>query len=89
MVSLYGMGDFELDSLRRGKEGLWAMRIYRMKMKTLNAIEIGELKKLLDFYKEGYIACYEPEFTLLILDKDHKHVGSIALPTQIIIGMEG
>lgn len=45
----------------------------------LRLIEISKFKKLLNQYPKGHIAVYSPQCTLLVLDENKEHCGSIYL----------
>jgi hypothetical protein len=48
--------------------------------KPLNLIKISAFKKITKEYNTGYFAVHSPQTTILILDKNRKHTGSIYLP---------
>ncbi len=45
----------------------------------LHLIEISTLKEILNQYSSGYVGVYAPQCTLIVVDGDKEHMGSIYL----------
>jgi hypothetical protein len=51
--------------------------------RKIRIIEISKLNNILQLFNDGYLATYESQTTVLILNKNKEHVGSIYLKKNI------
>ena len=53
--------------------------------KSLRIIPMKSFYEIANQFPDGYFAIYSPQMTILILDKNKKHRGSIFLKEEILI----